>query len=137
MPAPFKAFARTGPAGPFASASSRPDSQPRVYFFVAPSIDKRPVADLEGFSLKALGDLDAVRGAEVAEKRKVAIAGSEAVEIIARAKDKDGVELAIYQLVVKGKSGGYFRLVGLAPAGDGERHLAEFRRIGASFEARE
>lgn len=102
---------------------------------VAPSVDKRSIADLDAHAERVLGTLPGLEGLAIAARSKLQIAGQSASEIIANAKDRDSKgDVVVYQAVVSGKDGGYVRIVGQAPANDRDTLIAEFRRMAQSLE---
>lgn len=106
----------------------------RPFFLVAPSLHKLPLNMVEDTATKAFKSLDQFRDAEVAEIRKITIAGLQGVEITGSAADwKSGEAAGLYQVMIPGPSGGYFRLVGFGPKDGWEENLAEFRKIAESF----
>ena len=65
---------------------------------------------------------------------KLTVGGLEAFEIVGSARDKEtGADKVIYQVVLPGKDGGYFRFVGQSPRDDGARLVPEFRKMAESF----
>ncbi len=115
-------------------AGATPGEKLRPFFLVAPSLHKLPLNLVEETATKAFRSLDQFRDAEIAEVRKVHIAGLEGVEISGTAADwKSGEQAGLYQVMIPGPSGGYFRLVGFGPKETWDENLAEFRRIAESF----
>ena len=107
----------------------------RPMVIVTPSLDRRVVPRPEEYADGLIASLAGTTDTRVTERRRMTIAGLEGVELVATAKDRDGgAEIALYQALLLAKGGGYFRIVGQTGAADRERHLAEFRRIAASFE---
>lgn len=105
----------------------------RAAFIVAPSIDRRPIADLGAFSRVQFQSLAADPGQPIL--RTLTVSGLDAVEIVTSAEDNAMPSPAdgFYQLVVRLSGGGYFRLVGTAPMARWPALLPEFRRMGESF----
>jgi hypothetical protein len=111
------------------------DRKRRELFLVAPSLDARPVGDLDAFSRKAVASLAGTKDVVVAKTEPVTIAGLTGLAAIASAKDKDdGAPLQIYHVVLVKPAGGYYRLVGMTFNADPALRMAEFRRIAASFQ---
>ncbi|MGD9829148.1 MAG: hypothetical protein AB7U66_10510 [Hyphomicrobiaceae bacterium] len=101
---------------------------------VAPSLDQRPVVDLEATAKRAMSQLETVRDLRVIESRVVRIGGLDGVELTAHARDeRANVEIVVYQVLLKGKAGGYFRIVGFYPRTSAPQLLGEMQRIAASF----
>lgn len=104
--------------------------EPRASLIVAPSLDRRPVLDPEAYSETLLTGLPGLGRPLIEERRRLDLAGFDATEIVATAKSTDGGSpVALYQVLVLGRAGGYVRLVGQAPLAERERLLPEFRRI--------
>lgn len=107
----------------------------RPLLIVAPSLDRRPVTKLEDYATSLLNGLPGLAGIKVAGQRLVTVAGLSGIEITGTARDQEsGAELTVYQMLLIGTQGGYYRIVGQAGAADSDRHLAEFRRIAETFE---
>jgi hypothetical protein len=106
----------------------------RSAFMVAPSLDKRAVVEPKKESVALLATLSGYRNIKTEEPRDIAIGGMPAVETWASAIDEDdNTPVRLYQAMVLGKDGGYFRLIGIATPSDAERLNAEFPRIAGSF----
>lgn len=106
----------------------------RAMLVVAPSLDRRPVVDAERQAETLLQGLAGLQAPKVAESRRLRVAGMEAIELVGSATDKDGgAALALWQLLVLPKSGGYYRLVGQMPAAEKDRLVAELRRVAEGF----
>lgn len=106
----------------------------RATFVVAPSLDLRPMADLAEFASRLMDTLSGYTGLKAGEGQKVAIAGMDGIATEATATHAaDGRAMRIYQVVLAGKDGGYYRLVGITPTQDADRLMPELHRIAASF----
>lgn len=106
----------------------------RATFVVAPSLDLRPMADLAEFASRLIETLSGFSGLKAGEGRKIAIAGMDGIATEASATHAaDGRAMRIYQVVLAGKDGGYYRLVGMTPADDADRLMPEIQRVAASF----
>lgn len=148
--APVKELFKLGYLGPFKESMSilgttklysldgkaepSKENANRALVIVAPSLDKRPIPALEEFSERAFKDVAKAADVAIDERRKLTVAGIDAFEIVGSARDKDtGAEKVIYQVVVPGKDGGYFRIVGQSPREEGARLIPEFRKMAESF----
>ncbi|MES1179705.1 MAG: hypothetical protein ABUL43_00765, partial [Hyphomicrobium sp.] len=106
----------------------------RSAFMVAPSLDKRTVADAKKEAVALLATLSGYRDLKTEAPHEVTIAGLPAVETWANAIDTDDdVPVRLYQALVACKDGGYFRMLGIATPRDEARLKAEFPKIAASF----
>lgn len=102
----------------------------RAALIVAPSIDKRPIGNLEDTAKTLLQSLAGYRDVAPKPPVPVEIAGMRGVEIEAEAvEQQSSAKMLIYQVLLMAKDGGYYRLVGLAPREDADRLLPEFQRI--------
>jgi hypothetical protein len=101
---------------------------------VAPSLDKRPVTQPEKQSVALLASLPGYKDFKPGETRPINIGGLDGVEVEAEALDADdGKPIHLYQAMLLGKDGGYFRLIGIATPQDETRITAEFPKIAHSF----
>lgn len=107
----------------------------RAIVIVAPSLDDRPIADPAREAETLLAGLPGLLETQVVGRRPIKVAGMDAIEIVADAKEKDVTGgVAVLQVLITPKSGGYYRIVGQVPAADKEVLLPEMRRIVESFE---
>jgi hypothetical protein len=106
----------------------------RSAFMVAPSLDKRPIANAEKLSVALLASLPGYKNFKPGETHSIRIGGLDGVEVEADALDEDDDKpIHLYQAMLMGKDGGYFRLIGIATPED-ETHIAgEFPKIAHSF----
>jgi hypothetical protein len=110
------------------------EGAPRAAFIVAPSLDVWPVADLPDFARRLLHALSGYAEIKAGEPQKISIAGLAGIALEADAKDtREGRPMRVLQVVLAGKDGGYFRLVGIAPAEQAATLVPEFRRMADSF----
>jgi hypothetical protein len=106
----------------------------RSAFMVAPSLDKRALPEPKKEAAALLATLSGYKGIKTEEPRDTAIGGMKAVETWASAIDEDDdTPVRLYQAMVLGKDGGYFRLIGIATPGDEARLKDEFPKIAESF----
>ncbi len=106
----------------------------RSAFMVAPSLDKRAIAEPKKEAVALLASLSGYRDIKTEEPREIAIGGMPGVETWASAVDEDdNTPVRLYQAMLQCKDGGYFRLIGIATPGDAERLPAEFPKIAGSF----
>jgi hypothetical protein len=106
----------------------------RSAFMVALSLDKRPIADPDKLAVALLASLPGYREVKVGKPRDIKIGELSGVEVSARAIDEDdNVPVHLYQAMLLGKDGGYFRLIGIATDGDARRIEPEFPKMAGSF----
>ncbi len=106
----------------------------RPLFVVSPSLDKFEVPDVKAAALKAFHTLGGFRDHKVAREGKVTISSLRGYAITGEGKAiKSGRKTAIYLVMLAGKTGGYFIMVGTAPAEEANAYLPAFRRMAASF----
>lgn len=102
---------------------------------IAPSIDRRPITDLEGHAERVIATIAKLKDVSITGRRSLQVSQQPAIELTATAKDATThAEQLVYQVVVTAKEGGYLRLVGQAPIADQEKMLPEFRRIVEGLE---
>lgn len=106
----------------------------RSILLVAPSLDKRPVPDAEQLAKSLIGSLAGYKDITTGAPRRITAGGLDGVEIEADAVDSaEGKKMRLYQALLKGGDGGYFRIIGIATAADAERLTPEFLKIARSF----
>jgi hypothetical protein len=106
----------------------------RSAFMVAPSLDKRPVTEPEKLAVGLLASLPGYKDLKPGKPRPVIVGGLDGFELEAEAVDEDdGKPIRLYQAVLLGKDGGYFRLIGIATPQDVAKVAAEFPKIAHSF----
>jgi hypothetical protein len=106
----------------------------RSAFMVAPSLDKRPVIEPEKLSTTLLASLPGYRDVKPGEPTRVKIGELEGTEVTADAVDEDdGTPVRLYQAMLLGKDGGYYRLIGIATRAEAPTLEAEFPKIARSF----
>lgn len=107
----------------------------RSAFMVAPSLDKRPVEHPAQMAASLLAGLPGYRDFRlVGEARSIRIGGLDGVEVEAEAVDEDDDKAVhLYQAMLLGADGGYFRLIGIAAPDNREQMIAEFPKIAHSF----
>lgn len=106
----------------------------RSAFMVAPSLDKRQVSDPDKLAVGLLASLPGYKSFKPGEPHHIHIGGLDGTELEAAAVDADdGKPIHLYQAMLVGKDGGYFRLIGVATAQDEARLAAEFPKIARSF----
>jgi len=107
----------------------------RSAFMVAPSLDKRPVAEPEKQAIALLTSLSGYKDFKLGAPRKVHIDGLDGVELEGDAVDEDdGKPIHLYQAMLLGADGGYFRLIGIGASKDVPQLVEEFPKIAQSFE---
>ncbi len=106
----------------------------RSAFMVAPSLDKRPVTEPEKLAVGLLASLPGYKNLKPGAPRRIIIAGLDGIEVEAEATDEDdGKPIHLYQAMLLGKDGGYFRLIGIATPQDMAQIAGEFPKIAHSF----
>ncbi len=106
----------------------------RSAFMVAPSLDKRRVAEPEKLAVALLASLPGYKDVKPGEPHDVKIGDLDGVEVGADAVDADdGRPIRLYQTMLLGKDGGYYRLIGIATPQDAARLAPEFPKIAKSF----
>ncbi len=106
----------------------------RSAFMVAPSLDKRPVAEPEKLAVALLASLPGYREIKPGEPKPIKIGDLDGIEVSADAIDEDdGTPVRLYQAMLLGKDGGYYRLIGIATPADEPALEAEFPKIAQSF----
>jgi len=106
----------------------------RSAFMVAPSLDKRPIAEPEKLAVALLSSLPGYKHVKPGETRSIRIGGLDGVEVEAEALDEDDDRpIHLYQAMLLGQDGGYFRLIGIATPQDATRVGPEFPKIAHSF----
>lgn len=114
-------------------APATPDPS-RAFFVAAPSLDERPVNDLDAFARRALEGTGGFTDVVVTGTRALTVAGLRGVELTATANDaREKRAMGMYQAVIVLSSGGYVRLLGQASAAEFEKLLPEFRRMAESY----
>jgi hypothetical protein len=106
----------------------------RSAFMVAPALDKRPIAEPETLAVALLASLPGYKDVKPGEPHAITIGDLEGIEVSADAvDDADGKPIRLYQTLLLGKDGGYFRLIGIATAGQAPDLEPEFPKIARSF----
>jgi hypothetical protein len=106
----------------------------RSAFMVAPSLDKRPVANPDAQVVTLLGSLPGYRDFKPGEPREISIDGLSGYEVEADAVDTDDDKpVHLYQALLLGRDGGYYRLIGIATLPDTDGLAAQFPKIAKSF----
>ncbi|HWK32465.1 MAG TPA: hypothetical protein VNR51_02130 [Hyphomicrobium sp.] len=106
----------------------------RSAFMVAPSIDKRVITEPEKQAVALLGSLPGFRDFKPGKPHAIRIGGLDGIEVEAEAVDADdGRPIHLYQAMLLGTGGGYFRLIGIAAPGDAPAIAPEFPKIAHSF----
>jgi hypothetical protein len=106
----------------------------RSAFMVAPSLDKRQVEEPNKQAVALLASLPGYKDFKPGAARAIQIGGLDGVEVEAEATDEDdGKPIHLYQAMLMGTDGGYFRLIGIATPEDRTRLAGEFQKIAHSF----
>ena len=106
----------------------------RILFIAVASHSPIPtgqsIMDLAALALKAIASTTEVA---VTATREITIQGLKGIEHQATAKAANGAPLVIYQVMLVNPSGGYFRMVGQAPAIEAATYMPEFAKLAESF----
>lgn len=106
----------------------------RSAFMVAPSLDKRPVAEPDKLAVGLLASMPGYKDFKPGQTRPIIVGGLDGIEVTAEATDEDdGKPIHLYQAMLLGKDGGYFRLIGIAAPQDMAQIAGEFPKIAQSF----
>jgi len=106
----------------------------RSAFMVAPSLDKRPLADPAKLAVALLASLPGYKDIKPGAPEPLKIGDLDGVEVWAHAVDEDdNTPVRLYQAMLLGKDGGYYRLIGIATEADAPKLEAEFPKIAQSF----
>ncbi|KWT66884.1 hypothetical protein APY04_2291 [Hyphomicrobium sulfonivorans] len=107
----------------------------RTAFMVAPSLDKRVLQEPAKQSVAQLGSLPGFADFKPGKPTPVTIGGLSGFELTASATDADnGRPIQLYQALLLGPDGGYYRLIGIATPKDADVAGEEFPKIARSFE---
>lgn len=113
-------------------AASMPPS-----LIVASALDGSRVEDLEAMGRAGVRELRGGEAAENVESQRLEIAGLEAIEnVVPPSGSGEASDAGIYQVILRASQGGYYRIVGKAPAPEWPALLPEFRKIAQSFTPR-
>ncbi len=123
-----KVYTRDGRLEP-----ASPDEE-RSLFIVAPSIDRRPIPDAEAFARRLLETVSGYTKLSVASAEPVTIDGLAGIRLRAEAEDaKTARPVFLHQTFLPAPGGGYYRMLGIAPASEADATLPEFERLAAGF----
>lgn len=118
------------PAGENGAAASQ---QPSLV--VAASLDGPHIDDLDATGRAGIAALAGGREPQGLESRPLEVAGLEGIEQVVPPSGT-GLDTGIYQVILRRKDGGYYRIVGRAPAAEWPALLPEFRKIAQGFTPR-
>ena len=122
-------YAIVDPPGIQRQPSSTPPS-----LIVAAALDGPQIDDLEATGRAGIAELTGGQEPTTLESQRFDVAGLEGVEHVAPPKGSgEASDAGIYQVILKGRDGGYYRIVGKAPAPEWPTLLPEFRKIAQSF----
>ena len=125
-------YAIVDPPGKEREASGMPPS-----LIVASSLDGTQVEDLEAMGRAGIKELAGGQEPEEVQSQRLEIAGLEAVEnVVPPSGSGEPADAGVYQVVLRASQGGYYRIVGKAPAPEWPALLPEFRKIAQSFTPR-
>jgi hypothetical protein len=106
----------------------------RSAFMVAPSLDKRPVAEPDKLAVALLASLPGYKEVKPGEPHDFTVGDLDGVEVSASAVDEDdNTPVHLYQAMLLGKDGGYYRLIGIATSAEAPDLEPEFPKIARSF----
>lgn len=98
------------------------------------SLTPVPVASLAEFAETRARALNGAESLTVVSSKALTLAGLEGHELVARANDaKPETAMLLYEVVLREKSGGYYLLIGMAPAEQSDALLPLFRKMANSF----
>jgi hypothetical protein len=106
----------------------------RVMFLAVPS--HSPVAtgtSIKDLAAAALRSIAGTTNVKITGERDMTIATLKGTEHRASANDSDGQPLVVYQVMLANPAGGYYRMVGQAPAADADQYMPEFEKLALSF----
>jgi len=107
----------------------------RPALIIAPSIDKRPIVDVNATAKALMRTLSGYRDMTIGVPEPVKVSGMSGVALKGTAVDlQSEAPVVIYQVLLVAGDGGYYRLVGLVPQTEAERLLPEVVRVTLSFE---
>jgi hypothetical protein len=105
-------------------------------FLVAPSLTAAPIPNLQLFAERSFHSIDQIAGKEIETASAIQVDRLNAIEMAGRGIDrKTNVPVFIYQLIVEVRTGGYFRILGLAPERERALFEAEFIKMGRGLRA--
>lgn len=135
---PFKEAGRVAGTSKLFTLDGRVEPEqkgkPRAAVIVAPSIDKRPLGDLEATAKSLLKALAGYREITHGAPQAVEISGLRGVVLEAKAIDQQtGGNTVIHQTLLAATDGGYYRIVAIAPEEQSEAMLREFQKIAQSL----
>ena len=106
----------------------------RALFLVEPSLDQEPLADPAKTAASLLQALPGYADIEITPAEPVEIGGVTGIALHATARNAtDGAQVRLYQLLVPGRKGGFYRLLGQAAQGQATTLLPQIERMAASF----
>ena len=111
-----------------------PPGQPPT-LTVAAALDSPRIDDLEATGRAGITSVAGGQERENIESQPLQVAGLDGIEHVAPPTGT-GSETGIYQVILRGRQGGYYRIVGQAPSGEWQALLPEFRKIAQSFAPR-
>lgn len=125
-------YAIIDPPGKEREASATPPS-----LIVAAALDGPRIDDLEATGRAGIAELTGGREPADIQSQRIDIAGLEGIEhIVLPSGNAEPSDAGIYQVILRGRDGGYYRIVGKAPAPEWPALLPEFRKIAQSFTPR-
>ncbi|MDX2289371.1 MAG: hypothetical protein NW217_11195 [Hyphomicrobiaceae bacterium] len=107
---------------------------PRATFLVAPSLDKRPILEPERTATRLLSTLSGYEALQLGSPTRLTVDGLEGIRIEGTARlAGTGHPVHLMQVLLVGRGGGYFRLLGFAPPQSAGDLMPELRKIAESF----
>lgn len=104
---------------------------------ISTSLDDTQIEDLDATGRAGIAALAAGRELQDIQSQQLTVSGLEGIEHVARPSGSGAADdSGIYQVILRGKQGGYYRLVGTASAAEWPTLLPEFRRIALSLAPR-
>lgn len=122
-------YAIVDPPGKQRPASATPPS-----LIIAAALDGPRIDDLEATGRAGIAELTGGQEPTTLESQQFDVAGLEGIEhVVPPSGSGEASDAGIYQVILRGRDGGYYRIVGKAPAPEWPALLPEFRKIAQSF----
>ncbi len=103
-------------------------------FLVSAQLAVAGIPNLELFSEKSFHDIDQITGKSIYEAQAYEIVGHSSFEIVGGgAFGATGDPALAFQVVIDGRHGGYYRLLGLAPASERAWFVGELRQVARNL----
>lgn len=100
---------------------------------ISASLGGDRIEDLDDAGRAGISALAPGRELQDIDSQSLTVSGLEGIEHVIEPSGSDG---GIYQVLLRGKEGGYYRIIGTAPASEWPALLPEFRKIALSITPR-